>query len=471
MKKINSSKPGAKLTQPQAKNWAEREFGTAELGDQRLNKRLITIAKFFTSNPTSSIPQACGSWKVTKATYRFFDNDRIKEKQIQVPHLIATEKRVINQRTVLAIQDTSQLDFTHHPSTKELGLLSDESHLGLFYHPTLLLTPEKIPLGIIDQQVWTRPPEDFGKRGQRKKRPISEKESQKWLTSLEETAKLQEKMSPVHFINIGDREADVFDLFLESKNLRQDILVRAAWNRCVEHPEKYLWDHMKQVPISGDITITVPRKKGQPHREAILSTRYDKISLKPPRHRRKEKGLRPVRVWAVWAHESDSPDGVEPISWMLLTTIPVHSFEEALEKVQWYTCRWQIEIFFKILKSGCRIEEIQLATAERIKRCLVLYAIIAWRVLFLTMVSRNIPKMPCDVLLELEEWQALYCFINQTKTLPSEVPTLMEATRMIAKLGGFLGRKHDGHPGSTVIWRGLQRLSDIASVWSLARAP
>ena len=469
MKKINSSKP--KLNQAQAKNWAEREFGTAELGDQRLNKRLIKIANFFTNNPTLSIPQACGSWKVTKATYRFFDNNRVKEKEIQASHLSATEKRLANQTTVLSIQDTTQLDFTHHPSTKGLGLLSDQSHFGLFYHPTLLLTPKKIPLGILDQQVWIRPPEDFGKKDQRKKRPISEKESQKWLTSLEKTAKLQEKMPSIHFINISDREADVFDLFLESKNLRLDILVRAAWNRRVLHPEKYLWDHMEKVPICGHVTITVPRKKRQPHREAILSIRYDKISLKPPKHRCKEKELKPVTVWAVWAHESDPPDGVEPISWMLLTTIPVHSFEEALEKVQWYTCRWQIEIFFKILKSGCRIEEIQLATAERIKRCLALYAIIAWRVLFLTMVSRNIPKMPCDVLLELEEWQALYCFINQTKTPPSEPPTLMEATRMIARLGGFLGRKHDGHPGPTVIWRGLQRLSDIASAWSLARAP
>lgn len=469
MKKINSSKSCLELTQGQT--WAEREFGTAELGDQRLNKRLTMIANFFTNSPTLSIPQACGSWKVTKATYRFFDNDRIKEKEIQASHLNATEKRGANQRTVLAIQDTTQLDFTHHPGTEGLGLLSDESHLGLFYHPTLLLTPEKVPLGIIDQQVWTRPAEDFGKRGQRKKRPISEKESQKWLISLEETAKLQEKMSPVHFINIGDREADVFDLFVKSRNLRLDILLRAAWNRCVEHPEKYLWNHMKEVPISGHITITVPRKKGQPHREARLSIRYDKISLKPPKHRRKEKKLKPVTVWAVWAHELNSPDGIEPISWMLLTTIPVHSFEEGLEKVQWYSCRWQIETFFKILKSGCRIEEIQLATAERIKRCLILYAIIAWRVLFLTMVSRNIPEMPCDVLLELEEWQALYCFINQSKTPPPEVPTLMEATRMIARLGGFLGRKHDGHPGPTVIWRGLQRLSDITSAWSLARSP
>ena len=468
MKKINSLK---QLTRGQGKNWAEKEFGAAKLGDQRLGKRLTMIANFFTNNPTLSIPQACGSWKVTKATYRFFDNNRVKEKEIQASHLIASEKRLANQTTVLAIQDTTQFDFTHHPSTKGLGLLGDQFHFGLFYHPTLLLTSEKVPLGIMDQQVWTRSAEDFGKRDQSKKRPISEKESQKWLISLKETAKLQEKMSSVHFINISDREADIFDLFLESKNLKIDILVRAAWNRCVLHPEKYLWDHMKQVPISGHITITVPRKKGQPHREAILSMRYDKVCLKPPRHRRKEKKIKPVTVWAVWAHESDPPDGVEPVSWMLLTTIPVHSFEEALEKVQWYTCRWQIEIFFKILKSGCHIEEVQLATAERIKRCLALYAIIAWRVLFLTMVPRNIPKMPCDVLLELEEWQALYCFINQTKTPPSEPPTLMSATRMIARLGGFLGRKHDGYPGPTVIWRGLQRLSDIAFTWSLARAP
>ena len=170
------------------------------MGDQRLNKRLTKIANFFANNPTLSIPQPCGSWKVTKATYRFFDNNRVKEKEIQASHLSATEKRLANQTTVLSIQDTTQLDFTHHPSTKGLGLLSDQSHFGLFYHPTLLLTPKKIPLGILDQQVWIRPPEDFGKRDQRKKRPISEKESQKWLTSLEETAKLQEKnaLYPLH---------------------------------------------------------------------------------------------------------------------------------------------------------------------------------------------------------------------------------------------------------------------------------
>jgi hypothetical protein len=455
-------------------NWATSEFGTAQMSDKRLKKRLVMISNAFGNAPTSSIPQACGSWKAAKGAYRFFDNERVEDKKIMEIHISATEKRLKElpeQTTVLAIQDTTQIDFTNHPSTQGLGMLSDKEHHGLFYHPTLMITPEKVPLGIIDQQVWSRPEEHFGKRHDRKNRPIYEKESQKWLNSLEKTAQIQEKVPHLHIVNVGDREADVFDLFLQAHDLKLDILVRASWNRCVEHPEKYLWDHMEKVPVCGQVTITVPRKKGQPNREATLSIRYDKISLKPPKNRRKEKGIKPLALRIVWAHETDPPDKIEPISWMLITTLPVQSFEEALEKVQWYACRWQIEIFFKIVKTGCRIEDRQLKTADRIKRCLAVDAIIAWRVLFLTMVSRNIPDMPCDVLLELQEWQALYCFVNQTKNPPSNPPTLMEATRMIAKLGGFLGRKHDGHPGPMVIWRGLLRLNDITSLWILCRSP
>ena len=458
------------MTQDQGKTWAEIEFGETELGDQRLTKRLTLIAEIFANHPTFSIPQACGPWSITKATYRFFDNDKVKDQDILTPHQLATQKRLQNHPIVLAIQDTTQLDFSHHPSTQGLGVLSDPSHQGLLYHPTLLVTPDKLPLGLVDHQVWERPLEDFGKKHARKHRPIGEKESQKWLNSLEKTAQLQKTFPDLHLVNIADREADIFDFFLHAHTLNVDVLVRAAWNRRVDHPEKYLWDHMKKVQVSGFMTITVPRKKGQPHREAQLSIRYDPVSLRPPKHRSKEKGLQPMAVWVVWAHEQNPPKGVEAISWMLITTLTVSSFEEALEKVQWYTCRWQIELFFKILKSGCRIEARQLETAERIQRCLALDAVVAWRVLFLTMLSRNIPEMPCDVLLELEEWQALYCFIHKTKRPPSQPPTLKEATRMIAQLGGFLGRKSDAHPGPTTIWRGLQRLGDIAFTWSLGRS-
>ena len=458
------------MTQDQGKTWAEIEFGETKLGDKRLTKRLTLILEIFANHPTLSIPQACGPWSITKATYRFLDNDKVKDQDILIPHQLATQKRIQNHPIVLAIQDTTELDFSHHPSTQGLGVLSDTNHHGLLYHPTLLVTPNKIPLGLLDHQVWQRPPEDFGKRHARKHRPISEKESQKWLNSLEKTAQFQKNSTNLQLINIADREADIFDFFLHAQRLKVDLLVRAAWNRRVNHPEKYLWDHMKKVPVSGFVTITVPRKKGQTHREACLSIRYAPVSLRPPKHRSKEKGLQPITLWAIWAHEENPPKGVEPISWMLLTTIPVTSFKEALEKVQWYTCRWQIELFFKILKSGCRIEARQLETADRLKRCLALYAVVAWRVLYLTMLSRDIPQMPCNVLLETQEWQALYCFIHRTKTPPPKPPTLMEATRMIAQLGGFLGRKSDGHPGPTTIWRGLQRLQDIVLTWNISRS-
>lgn len=458
------------MIQGQGKTWAEIEFGEAKLADQRLTKRLALIADIFANHPTLSIPQACGPWSITKATYRFFDNDKVKDQDILTPHQLATQKRLQNHPIVLAIQDTTQLDFTHHPATQGLGILSDPDHQGLFYHPTLLVTPDKVPLGLAHHQVWKRSLKHFGKKHARKNRPISKKESQKWLHSLDQTAQLQKENPHLHLVNIADREADIFDFFLHAEKLSIDLLVRAAWNRRVDQPEKYLWDHMKAVPVSGHLSITVPRKKKQPPREAILSIRYDRVSLKPPKHRSKEKNLKPMTLWAIWAREEHPPKGVEAISWMLLTTIPISSLEEALEKIHWYTCRWQIELFFKILKSGCRIEERQFETADRIKRCLALDAVVAWRVLYLTMLSRAIPQIPCDALLEREEWQALYCFIHKTKRPPKTPPSLIEATRMIAQLGGFLGRKSDGHPGPTTIWRGLQRLQDIAFTWSLCRS-
>lgn len=457
------------MSRDQGTNWRENEFSGADFGDPRLTKRLIQIANKLANNPQASIPQACETWMETKATYRFLDNDKVNEHNLQEPHQQATYDRAQRQATVLAVQDTTQLDFTHHPSTQGLGMLNDQAHQGFFYHPTLLVTPEKVPLGIIDHQVWERPQEDFGKSQQRKQKPISEKESQKWLHSLDQTAQRQEALPQVQVVNIADREADIYD-YLQLAQARQiEVLVRAAHNRRVDQPEKYLWDHMAEVPVSQYLTIAVPRKPGQAQREAVLSIRYSRVALQPPRHRYQEKDLPPVTVWVVYAHEADPPAGLEAISWMLLTTLPVHNAWAAMEKVQWYTCRWQIELFFKVLKSGCRIERLQLETAARLRRGLALYAVIAWQVLFLTMQSREVPNMPCDILLEVEEWQALYCYIHNTASPPKQPPTLLEATRMIARLGGFLGRKSDGYPGATTIWRGLQRLHDIAAAWSLGR--
>jgi len=459
------------LPQDSTSSWAQEEFGGAPLGDRRLVQRLIQIAQKLGEQPTASIPQACGAWDQTKGAYRFFDNHRVAEDQILQTHFRTSQERARGQTVVLAVQDTTQFDFTNHPATTGLGPTQDQEHQGLFYHPTLLLTPERLPLGLAHHQVWTRPPEDFGKKHRRKQRPIQDKESHKWLESLEATARLQECLPQVRFVNVADREADIYDFLHLGQRLRVNLLVRAAWNRRVDQPERHLWDHLAACPRAGYHSVKVPRRPGQAARLARLAVRFGTVSLQPPRHRHRETELEPVTVWAVYVQEEEPPPDLAPLSWMLLSTLPVTNLSEAVTCIDWYACRWSIETFFKILKSGCRIEHLQLETGERLKRCLAVYSVVAWRVMFLTMQGRQQPDLPCEVLLETGEWQALHCFHHQTQTPPAQPPTLREATRMIARLGGFIGRRGDGNPGPMTIWRGLQRLQDIALAWRLGRSP
>ena len=441
------------------------------MGDRRLSQRLVILASQLAAAPSASIPKACGFWGQSKAAYRFFDNDKVNEDDLLAPHYQSTKERLKDQPVVLAVQDTTQIDFTSHPQTTGLGILSDPEHQGLFYHPTLLVSPEKTPLGLAHHLVWQRPKEDFGKRHTRRSRPIAAKESQKWLTSLEATAQLQAELPQVRLVSVADREADVFDFFKRAQELGLHLLVRAARNRSVPQPEKYLWDYLEALPPAAHLTIEVPRRPGKAARTATLAVRFRPVSLLPPKHRRGDPTLSTVSLWAVYAKEEDPPPGETAISWLLLTTIPVTSLAEALEKLQWYTCRWQIELFFKILKSGCRIEQLQLETAARLRRCLAMYAVVAWRILYLTMESRRLPHLSCEALLAPEEWRALCCFSRRTPTPPAKPPTLLEATKMIAKLGGFLGPAGDGFPGPATLWQGMQRLGDIVVAWRLGRSP
>lgn len=463
--------PSVELTMYQeTQSWAEQEFGNADLGDYRRTQRLVLLAEQRGSQPIASIAQSCGDNGATKAAYRFYGNDAISITAILSSHQQVTQSRMSRESVVLAVQDTTQLDYTHHPATEGLGTLHNKNQQGMLVHTTLAITPERVPLGIIHQQIWTRPAEDFGKKHKRKQLPIQEKESQKWLTSLEATSQMQKQLPQTKIVSVGDREADVYELFSSSCTLSQDILVRASWDRKVEHPENYLWSFLESQPVAEQLTITVPRKDKQPVRQAELSVRYAKVTLHPP-WRPKPVKLAAITLWAVLAHEDHPPEGIEAVSWLLLTSTPVNSFQEACERIQWYSCRWLIEIYHKILKSGCRVEERQFSTAENIQRYLAIDDVVAWRILYLTMLGRETPDMPCSAILEIHEWQALYCFIHKSNTPPDEPPSLKQATRWIAQLGGFLGRKRDGHPGVTVLWRGLQRLHDIAETWSIFHLP
>jgi hypothetical protein len=450
-------------------NWAVHEFADAELGDVRRTKRLVELAHVLAQHPTAALPEACSDGAMLKAAYRFFSNDDIAPQDVLSSHIESTYSRLDKVPLVLAVQDTTEVDWTGHPATTGLGPLGHTACQGLHVHSTLAFTPERVPLGLLAQHVWARDPDDVGKRKRRKQLPISQKESQKWLTSLEAVFNARDWCAPTRFVSVGDREADVFDLLAAERPAGVELLVRAAWDRCVEVPERYVWATVAAQPVVEHLSLQVPRRGTQPGREATLALRFCPLTLCPPRHRKAE-GLPSVALWAVQVREIDPPMDVKPIEWLLLTTVEVRTAADAIERVTWYVCRWGIEVWHRILKSGCRIEARQLATGERLQRCLTLYSVIAWRVFYAIMLARAVPEMPCNVLLDIEEWQALYCAIHHCPTPPEEPPSLDQAVRWIAQLGGFVGRRRRDQPGAETLWRGFQHLTDLTRMYRIMRS-
>lgn len=448
--------------------WAAEELGAAELGDERRTARLVDLARTFAERPSESLPEACVDGAQLKAAYRFFSNEEIKPAAILASHVEATVTRMAAVELVLAVQDTTSLDFTGHPATTGLGALNDVKHQGFLVHTTLAFTPERLPLGVLAQEVWTRDAASLGKRATRKQRPIREKESQKWLTSLEAVKAAHAQCPGTRFISVGDREADVYDLFLVDRPAGVDLLVRASWDRGVDAPQRHLWATLAAAPVVGTLTVSVPRHPGQPARTAQVTLRLREVTLRPPRHRSAEH-LAPVPIRAVWAIEDAPPPGCPAIEWLLLTTCAVTTPEDAATIVAHYACRWGIEVWHKILKSGCQIEARQLETADRLRSCLTLFSIIAWRIFYATLLARAAPDLPCTALLDPDEWQALYCVIHRTPSSPPTPPTLRQAVRWIAQLGGFLARASDGEPGPIVLWRGFQHLADHTTMYRVMK--
>lgn len=447
-------------------NWAEEEFWQVDLGDQRLNQRLIQLANQRGQAPHASIAQSAQTLAGVRAAYRFYDNERVTMEKLLEPHRRTTLARMREHRLVLAVQDTTQIDLTTHRHTQGVGYLQDLKHTGFLLHSTLMVTPERRPLGLIQQQVWTRDPAEFGKRHTRHERATIDKESQKWLTSLQTMAEDQQQLPNTQLVSVGDSEADFYPLFREAQARQVFFLVRAARDRRIaDQQEPHLWQNLEQAPIQGYLEVAVPRQDERPARITRLSIRLKEVILLAPR-REERNGALSVPGWAILAREESQPDKGERIEWRLITNVPTLDFEQACERVSWYSCRWVVEMFHRVLKSGCRIEERQFDDLENTKRFLALDSVVAWRVLYLTLTGREIPQISCETLFEVHEWQALYCFVHKTNQPPQQAPTLGQVTRWLAQLGGFTGSKKH-HPGTTVMWQGIQRLNDIAQAWLL----
>jgi hypothetical protein len=450
-------------------DWAEEEFGGVELYDGRLKDRLLVLARDFFAQPGELVPQTCGGSKAKmKAAYRFFDNRNIDMQGLLQPHIGATIDRIKEHKVVLAVQDTTTLSYTAHAS-KDMGPINTKwnSAVGLIVHDTVAFTEDGVPLGLLDVQWWARKPEEAGKGALRHRLPIEQKESMKWLNSYRAVGQAQQLCPDTILVSVGDREADIYDLFEEATrdSSRPKLLVRAMRGRIRKVEQIELWEKLLQQPMAGIQEVHVPRKGNRRARTAKLAVRFAEICLDPP----KTKNSVPVTMWAVFAQEVDISQEVKtPIEWMLLTTVPTDTFEDACKRIGWYSKRWGIEVYHRTLKSGCRIEDRRLESTERLEACLAIDFVVAWRIYWLTKQGRETPDIPCDVFLNEDEWQVLWAYVKKEPP-PVEPPPIGQIIPMIASLGGYLNRKGDGPPGTTTMWRGLIRLQAMADGFNLCK--
>jgi hypothetical protein len=474
--------------------WVKEELQAAEFGDVRLDARFQMVMDDLSQKPSVSIPAACGGWKETFATYRFFENRRVSYERVLQPHRQATLQRMTMHPVVLLIQDTTEADVTRpQERMKGAGPLSDESQWGFYVHPLLAVTPERIPLGVVQGEIWSRDLEEFrqrqrekeqdggAKRKRNRNRSIEEKESLRWLEGYRAGCAVAGEIPQTTIVVLSDSEGDIYECFEEAAKpegaKKAEWLVRACQDRNLSGTAPGDFRHLRAKVASTRVLGTVEvevreqtpknasdRKRNQPRsaRTATMTIQAARVTLRGPQR----PGGRPpdVEVNVVLVREKVPPPGEEAIEWLLLTSLPIRTFKQVQQVIAYYCCRWQIEVYFKVLKSGCKIEQRQFQDAEHYLPCVALYMVIAWRVMYVMMLGRQCPDMSCTELLSEAEWKAVYTVVRGQEA-PEQPPTLSAMVLLIASLGGHLGRKHDGPPGPKTMWIGLQRMRDLALAW------
>jgi hypothetical protein len=458
--------PSARAQRPA--DWAEQEFGRCRLS-ARLTQRVLRVARDFYARPQATIPHACnGDTASINAAYRLFAHEDANIETLLQSHYAATEERIGRYagEVVLVAQDTTSVNYTNLAHTLGLGPIGTtaDGAQGLHLHSSWAMSTQGLPLGFVDAQCWAREAEAFGKKALRHDLPIEQKESYRWIKAYRALAAVQKRQPRVTLVSVADREADIYELFAEATQdpSGPQLLIRAQHDRALEDETARLFKTITAQPIAGYLHVQIPRQKDRPARQAKLAIRFATLKVCPPQGK---ADLPVLQLQAVYALEEHAPKGEEPVDWRLLTTLPVQDFEQATEKVRWYTQRWGIEVFHRTLKSGCRIEDRQLGDAERLEACLAIDMVVAWRICHLVKLGREVPHLPATVYFEEAEWKALVAYHTKKPLPPSQPPTLGKTIHMVAQLGGFRGRKSDGDPGAEVMWRGLQHLDDITETW------
>lgn len=467
--------------------WAEEEMSTADLKDKRLNRRLTQILSDLGDRPVASIPAACGGRAETVAAYRFFDNDKVTYETVLQPHYFATRQRMANCPVVLLVQDTTELNLTRpQQQVAGAGPMDSEARRGAFLDLTEAFTPDGIPLGAVAEEIGTREDEYFSqpqqeKRKRRKQSPIEEKESFRWLQGLRRAREVASELPEAQCVYVADSEADIFHLFAEPRGERPiHWLIRACQERCVCDAKGASGTTIREEVMAGPVLFTKEisvrgrraktacetraRRTTRESRTAVVEVRAAAVMVRPPANG--DRTLSAVTIHVVLVREIDAPEGEEPIEWILLTTLPIHSAEEVRQVIQYYTVRWMIELLFRTLKSGCRVEERLFEHIDRLLPCVAVYTIVAWRTLMLVRLGRSCPDMDCEAVFEPAEWKSVWMVIHR-KAPPRKPPTLEVILRLIGQLGGYVNRPNRRDlPGPQTTWLGLQRMRDLAWAWN-----
>lgn len=459
--------------------WAKEEVEIADLGDERLDARLELLLSALGNRPNLSIPAACGGRAEMEAAYRFFDNQKVTFDKVLQPHVARTVQRLSEQKVGLLIQDTTEIDLTR-PETEVAGVGTlDGSRRGILLHEMHAFTPEGIPLGTVWSEVLNRTDgvahASAQARHERQRTPIEEKESFRWLTGLRQGRDVAQQLLHTQCVCVADSECDIYECFAEPRG-EQAVhwLIRACQDRALQSTAEHLRDRLFATPVLYQVELRIrgrqakrgareerARRQNRQTRKAKVEVRATTLTLRPPP--RADRKLPPVTVQVVLVHEPNPPEGEPAVEWLLVTTLPIDTAEQVRRIVEYYCVRWCIEILFRTLKAGCRIEQRRFEHVERILPCLALYLIVTWRTLFVCRMGRSCPDVDCEAIFEPSEWKSVWTTVHGKK-LPKKPPRLSEMVRLVASLGGFVERP-ENEPGAQTLWIGLQRMYDLAWAW------
>jgi hypothetical protein len=461
------------------RSWWEDELVGCAFVDARVGQRLRRLIERMDGAIGGSLPFVCQDWASTKAAYRFFTNKRVSEAQILAGHFQATRERfAATEGTTLVLQDTTEFAFQRarpeavgityrvNSGKDKAGWTRMHTVCGLLMHASLVVTTEGLPLGLSAVKFWSR--QQFKGTAALKRNinptrvPIEQKESFRWLENLRQSMALLD--APGRCVHIGDRESDIYELYCTAQELGTHFVVRSCVDRLAGDGRHTIADEMEEVEVKGLHRVEVRDSTGRVGTAAV-ELRYRRIRVLPPIG--KQKRYPALALTVIHARERGAPADRPAIDWQLITDLSVTNCEEVIEKLRWYALRWKIEVFHKILKSGCRVEEARLRTAERLVKLIAVFCILSWRVFWMTMINRSASNADPRLALTAGEI-AIVDRLVPDKGQPAR--TLSSYLIKVARLGGYLARTRDPPPGNIVMWRGLSRLTDIALGATLAQA-